>query len=303
MREIFLIGNPVAGGGALKKIKEASEILANKGLDIKLMLTSQKGDAESFAKKIASDYPSLITHHPSLLVIAAGGDGTYNEVANGLAYSNIPMAILPLGTTSVLAKELQMPENIEAALDIALIGKAQEIHLGKIYTSHLTRYFLLMAGIGFDGETVFGVNEKIKKYSGKGAYILSGLNTLLKYNPEPVKLIYRHGDVASSLTGYVAIVGKASCYGGDFKITPDAKLTEPSFHVFLMHNKGRLDLIRCIICIVKGQRLKLKDTSYFKAEELLIEGSAHIQIDGDYADTAPARIEIARNALKLIAGV
>jgi YegS/Rv2252/BmrU family lipid kinase len=300
MKKIFLIGNPIAGGGAIKKIKKTSEILANKGFDVKPMLTSQKGDAEFFAKKITSDYSPRIAPCPLPLVIAAGGDGTYNEVANGLAYSNIPMAILPLGTTSVLAKELGMTGNMQEALDIALNGRARTIHLGKIYTAHLTRYFLLMAGVGFDGETVFGVSEKIKRITGKGAYIISGLRTLFKYNPSALTVKIARLD--SSLRGYNAIIGKASRYGGDFRITPDAKLTEPLFHVLLMRSKGRLDLLRLIIGVIKGRHLNLKDISCFTADELLIEGGAHIQIDGDYAGTTPARIEIARNALNIIAG-
>ncbi|MDI6728097.1 MAG: diacylglycerol kinase family lipid kinase [Thermodesulfovibrionales bacterium] len=320
-KNIILIGNPIAGGGALKKIKRSVNILENRGFDVRLMLTAQKGDAESFARQISQEGQG------ELLVIAAGGDGTYNEVANGLAHSNIPMAILPLGTTSVLAKELNMPENLEKALNIALNGKVQTVHLGRItcnklahssslidtnkktmghelssksynitrHPSLVTRYFLLMAGIGFDGETVYSVNEKIKTITGKGAYILSGIRTILKYNPPRITLKYN----SEQKSGYNAIIGKASCYGGDFKITPDAKLTEPSLYVFLMHKKGRLNLIRYISGIIKGGHLKLKDISYFRASEIEIQGNAHIQVDGDYLGITPAKIDVMPNALLL----
>ncbi|HBR22822.1 MAG TPA: hypothetical protein DD713_09815, partial [Nitrospiraceae bacterium] len=116
---IFLIGNPAAGRNALRKINEAAAIIKNKGHNVEMLLTGKRGDAESFARQISSEFgvrsselknnSSLIsqsrvsdTHHSSLLVIAAGGDGTYNEVINGIACTNIPMAILPLGTTNVL---------------------------------------------------------------------------------------------------------------------------------------------------------------------------------------------------------
>lgn len=312
-KNIVLIGNPIAGGGALKKIKTAFAILEKKGLDVRLMLTARKGDAESFARQISSEFRvrsselrnnknlELITHDSKLLIIAAGGDGTYNEVANGLVHSNIPMAILPLGTTSVLAKELNMPEDLERALDIALNGKMQTIHLGRITcktlnSKLLTRHFLLMAGIGFDGETVCGVNPWIKKITGRGAYILSGIKTILRYNPSQITLKYD----SEQRPGYNVIIGKASCYGGDFKITPDAKLTEPFFYVFLMHQKGRPNLIRYISGIIKGSHLKLKDISYFKASEINIEGDAHIQIDGDYLGTTPAKIDVVPDALQLV---
>ncbi|MBI5212429.1 MAG: diacylglycerol kinase family lipid kinase, partial [Nitrospirae bacterium] len=268
--------------------------------------TSKKGDAESFAKRISQQ--------SELLVIAAGGDGTYNEVANGLIYSDIPMAILPLGTTSVLAKELKIPDGLENALDIALTGKIQTIHLGRItctcHSSLVTRHFLLMAGIGFDGETVYGADEKIKKLSGKGAYILSGIKTLLNYNPEPIIINaqipptppFTKGGEGGLLkvAGYTAIVGKASCYGGEFKITPDARLTEPYFYVFLARKGRRLDLIRYIAGIVTGKHLGLRDISYFKTSEIGIEGNAHIQIDGDYLGKLPAGISLAVDALRLV---
>lgn len=323
-KKIIIIGNPIAGGGALKRIKRAVNILEKRGFDVKLMLTSKKGDAEDFARQISieqqssnkavehkklSDSESLLaTAGPPLLIIAAGGDGTYNEVANGLVYSNIPMAILPLGTTSVLAKELKISDDIENALNIAINGEVETVHLGKITCSKhmrqthgssiLSCHFLLMAGIGFDGETVYGVNEKIKRYSGKGAYILSGIKTLLKYKPSEIIIKSQN----SKLIGYNAIIGKASCYGGDFKITPDAKLTEPYFYVFVMHKKDRLNLIKCISRIITKNHLEIKDISYFRASEIEIEGNAHIQIDGDYLGVTPAKIEISANALRLVRG-
>lgn len=320
MRNIVLIGNPIAGGGAEKKIKKAVNILKNKGCNVQLMLTKKRGDAEAFAKQISQEVRQEI-------VIAAGGDGTYNEVANGLIYSDIPMAILPLGTTSVLARELNIPLNIEKALDIAIKGIIQTVHLGRITlkksncstvmanklnkgentfkdSSLVTRHFILMAGIGFDGEAVFGVSEGIKKYSGKGAYILSGLKALLKYNPSTI-IIKGHdtGDmphVPFSLTGYTAIVGKASCYGGNFKITPDARLTDPYFYIFVTQKKGRLNLLRYVSGIITGKHLHFKDITYFRAAKLTIEGHACIQIDGDYFGTTPAKIEIVPHALKLV---
>lgn len=305
-KKIILIGNPIAGGGALKKINKAFSSLKDKGYEAQLMLTTKKGDAESFARQIRQQKRPPGTDS-SLLVIAAGGDGTYNEVANGLINSDIPMAILPLGTTSVLAKEVNIPDNLEMALNIALNGKIQTIHLGKItfmkdkgHTPHpslVTRYFLLMAGIGFDADAVFNVDEGIKKVSGKGAYVLSGLKTLIRYNPKLFLIKYN----SKETSGYNAIIGKASCYGGDFKITPDASLTDPYFYIFLMHKKSKIDLLKkALIIIQKKDNRNIKDTSYFKAKEIEVYGDAPVQIDGDYIGRLPAKIEIVTNALKLI---
>lgn len=286
MKKVFLIGNPVAGGGCLKKIEKAESILRKKGIDVEILLTKSQGDAEIFAKQISK------TEKDSL-IIAAGGDGTYNEVANGLCYSEIPMAILPLGTTSVLAKELGIPNNIEKALNIALNGRVFRIHLGRVKNKQKERLFLLMAGVGFDGQAVSGVNQKSRFK--KLAYIVSGIKTFFRYNPEKILLIN-----SKNVECYSAVVAKASCYGGSFKIAPDVDLRQPFFYVFASKTNSKLHLATHIIGVIFGFHLKLKDTLYFKAQNVKIFGDVHIQIDGDYFGKAPVEIDIVEDAVNLV---
>ncbi len=313
---IVIIGNPIAGGGAEKKILEAERILKQKGYNVELHFTTKKGDAEVLAKRVAGTTSSL--------VLAAGGDGTYNEVANGLVKSGTPIAILPVGTTSVLAKELGMPYKITKAVDFIIKGNIRRVHSGfikfaeKDSSTALQRHFLLMAGIGFDGEAVFKVNHEIKKLTGKGGYILSGLGVTLKYNPEPINLkvydaeiiiksrscdFYHDADSNSIfLNGYAAIIGKSACYGGNFKITPHAKLTDPSFYIFVAHSKSRFSLFRYLMGIATKTLLNYNDISYLKAARLEVVGNSRVQIDGDYAGTAPFSAEVVPSSLELIVG-
>ncbi len=312
-KNFIIIGNPIAGGGALAKIKKAEQILKSKGADVVLQLTTKKGDAEAFARKASA--------LPGTILIAAGGDGTYNEVANGLVHSDTPLAILPLGTTSVLARELGISLDTEKAIAVALSGRTETAHLGRIkYLSGESRLFLLMAGIGYDGDSVCGVNERLKKYSGKLAYILSGTLAIINYRPSKLEITatitsqedFKEGNFrvhpgycsvsGNSMTGtaYSVIVSKASCYGGDFKIAPDASLTAPYHYVFMTHTKSRIALLRYLSAIISGRTLGLKDISYFRTDEITIDGSSHIQLDGDYAGTAPVKIDVVRDAIKLI---
>ena len=312
--KVIIIGNPIAGGGAEKKILEAFHILKQKGYRAELYLTTKKGDAENFSKRFSG--------MPSTLIIAAGGDGTYNEVANGLVKSSTPMAILPVGTTSVLAKELKMPYKISKSIDFILNGKIRKIHTGFIKlsgdnkVSQIERHFLLMAGIGFDGEAVFSVNKEIKRLTGKGGYILSGLGVTLRYNPillnikaydaEIIKKChscdfdYDYSNKTLSLDGYAVIIGKAACYGGNLKITPDAKLTIPFFYIFIAHSRSRFSLFRYLIGVATKTLLKYNDISYLRAARLEVFGSSRVQIDGDYAGTAPASVEVVPDSLDLI---
>jgi YegS/Rv2252/BmrU family lipid kinase len=289
---IVLISNPTAKRASDKKIAQASRYLISKGYKVEVLFTEKKGNAESLAREAIKGLPSLI--------IAAGGDGTFNEVINGIAGSETPMAILPLGTTNVLAKEIGIPENVKGAMEIAVTGTTKIISLGKILitrpSSLVPRYFVLMAGIGFDGEAVFGINETFKKISGKGAYIFSGLKVLPVFNPHELTF-----DIdGKTYSGYSAIISKTAKYGGDFKITPDARLTDPTLYICLFKGKKRLDVLRYVFGIATGSHLRFKDIEYLKARRIQIDGNAHIQIDGDYFGMTPAKIEVAPNTLRLI---
>lgn len=287
--KIFIIGNPIAGGGALKKIEKVQEILKKKEIPHEIILTKKQGDAEYFAKKIKE------AQSDKILIIAAGGDGTYNEIINGLAYSQIPLAILPLGTTSVLAKELKIPNNLEKSIELALHGKVERIHIGKIKNKEKQRHFILMAGIGFDGFTVYNVNPRKKRYLRKVAYILSGIKTLFNYKPDELKI--KNG---KSKKAYTAIICKASCYGGNFKIAPDIDLKSPTFSIFLSKTRSKIGIFLQILGVITGKHLKMKNTDYFHAESLKISGNAHVQIDGDYFGKAPVEINIVKNAINLV---
>lgn len=287
--KVFLIGNPIAGGGALRKIELAEKILRSKEIPFKTFLTKKKGDGEEYARKIKEMYSK------DVLVLAAGGDGTYNEVVNGLAFSELPLAILPMGTTSVLAKELRLPSRMESAIEHALNGKVERINLGKIKNKERGRLFILMAGIGFDGEAVLNVEGKDKVRLKKIAYIMSGLSTLLRFSPKELRVIN-----GKPKRAYTAVVAKAACYGGSFKIAPDADLRDPYFYVFLSKTKSKLGILKHIFGIVIGKHTRMKNTEYFKVERLKIEGDAHVQIDGDYFGKAPVEIKIVKNSLSLV---
>ncbi len=308
--DVRLIANPAAGRGALRLIKKAEELLKDK-VSLSTFVTRKKGDAESFASQISSEFKdndaSRITHHASRLIIIAGGDGTINEVFNGLLASGVsdflpPVALLPLGTTNVLAKELGIPEDVKQALQLSLTGSPKKISLGRIIipsdSPPVTRYFCLMAGIGFDGAAVHGVRDGMKKISGKGAYILSGISHLAKYSPALIKVNTPNG----MLTGYMAVVGKARCYGGYFSVTPKASITEPNLDLCLFGGKTRKDLIRFVNGVVSRKHLNFNDVFYgkFTEMEIVSDKEVHVQTDGDYFGTLPLKIDVVKDALSLV---
>lgn len=288
---IVIISNPTARTSSFEKVRRAAVYLQKKGFETELLFTERKGHAEEFASEAAKKMPHLI--------IAAGGDGTINEVLNGMVMSETPLAILPLGTTNVLARELSIPDTVEAAMERAITGQIRTVCLGKIEASSdhipIVRHFCLMAGVGFDAKAVYEVSSTLKKISGAGAYIVSGISNLIHYYPS--ELIFSVD--GKKCTGYAAIIGKASRYGGNFKITPDADIFDPYFYICIFKGRNRADLLRYAAGVIRGKHLKQKDVLYLRAEQISIIGNAHVQIDGDYLGTAPATITIVKDALRL----
>jgi len=129
--------------------------------------------------------------------VVAGGDGTINEVINGIAGSSMPVGIIPLGVSNVLALELGIPLNSERASDIVIKGNVRPVPLG----ISNGRYFFLMAGVGFDAEVVCRLNMRLKRYLRKLTYILTGIKVIFSYKPPTIKIITDSGEF---LEGYSA---------------------------------------------------------------------------------------------------
>ncbi len=283
-----LVVNPVAGRRRRRVIREIERLLREK-ISCTAVITREKGDAFAFARDVAdTDF-----------IIVAGGDGTFNEVINGLLSSapdkkNIPLALIPLGTTNVLAKELGIPHNVEKAVHLALTGAPKKISLGRINN----RYFSLMAGIGFDGEAVLRANERFKRISGKGAYIYSGLKTLAGYRPPLIQVKIPK----ETFTGFTAVAGNARFYGGNFQVTPKADITEPLIDVCLLKSKSRKRLLRFIAGVIFKRHLNLNDVIYRRVNrvEITSKDTVHVQVDGDYFGTLPVSIDVVKDAVSVV---
>jgi diacylglycerol kinase (ATP) len=291
---VIVIYNPAARAASDKKVVRAKKFLEEKGFVVEVLYTRAVGHA----RQLAAD---ALRNNPRLL-IAAGGDGTINEVINGIVWSDTPLALLPLGTTNVLAKELNIPEDIRGALEIAVTAAPKKVSLGVVETGSgkelASRFFCLMAGIGLDGKTVHDVSASIKKISGKGAYILSGIQNILGYSPERLSFTVD----GKEYSGYSAVISKAAKYGGHFRVAPDANLLDPYLFICLFKGGGRLDLFRYAVGVIMGKHLAYRDVVYLRASEIEVRGNAHIQIDGDYLGVTPARVSTAKDALMLVYG-
>ncbi len=289
---VILIANPAAQKASHKKVAAASSYLQSNGYHAEAVFTKKRGDAEDFARAALSRKPSL--------VVACGGDGTFNEVANALAGSDVPMAILPLGTTNVLARELRVAPDVRSAMEKATHGNATRVSLGKItFTGPrlpFSRYFILMAGMGFDATAVRGTSESLKKSTGQAAYIYSGIKSLMMFRPSLLTFSVE----GRTYEGYSGVAGNAALYGGPFSVTPHADLQSPFLYLCIFKSRKRMSILRYVFGVVTGTHLRYRDVEYLKAERIDVGGRADVQIDGDYVGETPATIEVVPDALTIM---
>lgn len=285
-KKVLLVANPVAGGGARHRIRRAKNYLRSRGCHVDMVLTSSRGDAVEAGRRAASGEYDC--------VIAAGGDGTHTEVLNGLGSSQIPLAFLPFGTTNVLALEAGIPINIEGACDLALEAEAVSVCVGMINEDR----FLLMAGIGFDGEVVCNVDTALKRRIGKGAYVVSALRSFFKSPPSPVEVEFEDG---SSLRGYGLVVSNARYYGGRFCVTPGASLWSDSLDGCLFLKSGRFALLRYAAKLFLGFPFNPEEAYIFKTSSLKVKGErVAVQTDGDFSGFLPVELKALPLGARLI---
>lgn len=290
-RRMLLVFNPTAGRrrGRLDAILRS---LRARGWDVALQETTGPADATRIARDKACDYDVLAV---------AGGDGTLNEAANGLAdvivhvgESAPALAVLPFGTANVLAHEIGLGSDEALIADTAAQGQPTAIYLGQANG----RRFLLMAGVGFDAAVVAGVGSALKRRFGKGAYVWRMLVELFRYK-FPVFTVTIDGAAHRCAS---AIVAKGHFYGGRFVCAPDAKLTNADFQVCLFLSAGRLAVLRYAMALGMGRLHKLGDVELVRGRDIRIDGPAGspVQGDGDIIAALPATLSVLPNPITVL---
>ena len=290
----ILISNPKTGRYAsrrLRPIQQTVSQLKSLGVDVELKLTTRAHEATELAYRAARNGSSD--------VYVAGGDGTINEVIQGLAGTKARLGIIPRGTANVLARELGLPLDEQEAAVVAARGKSRRIHLGLAIdeTNNVSRHFALMAGIGLDASIVRRVQPSLKKRIGRGAFWVSGLSHLATWNPDPFVLEIDGREYRATF----AAIGKAPRYGGDLAITPEARLDEPEFEVCIIETSNRFRYLRLLSYALRaGMPRDNPAVRFVKTDRVLARGDAPVQIDGELIGSLPMRFEIAPHSLEVI---
>ena len=289
-KRVALIYNPRSGRGHAKEelLSQVLTRLKDAGMEVSPRPTERMGHATQMARDAAEAGFEM--------AIAWGGDGTLNEVACGLRDSPTAMGVLPGGTVNVFAREVEIPLKLSGALDTLVGGRIVRIPMG--FAGE--RPFLLMAGVGLDGEVVYRLKSGFKDALGAFAFWLDGVRLLASYPMSPVRV--RVG--GKEIVGTGLIAGNIRRYGPRYYVTPDAKLEESKPDVVIFTGKNRRDYLRYLLGILGHFHLRFSDIEHLKTDALSVsvdEGArVPLQLDGEPSGCAPVEIRVQDKALAVV---
>jgi YegS/Rv2252/BmrU family lipid kinase len=285
-KRALIVHNPAARGApAVERLLTAAG--AMDGWDISLEPTEAAGHATRLAQDAA--------RRGLEAVIACGGDGTVNEVANGLAKTETALAVVRGGTANVWAKEARLPKRPEAALRLLSDGDTRAIDLGRAGD----RYFLLMAGVGFDAAIVREVSPSLKRRIGAAAYLLHGLRRAISYRARPVDLAADGATLSDGL--YWLLLGNTRSYGGLLNLTHRARADDERLDLCLLRKGGLLRLAWLAPWVLLGRHDRRPEVAYQPVTSLdVTTPGLPVQADGDFLGQTPMRFEVVPGALRVV---
>jgi diacylglycerol kinase family enzyme len=234
------------------------------------------------------------------MILVAGGDGTINEVINGIAPSRIPVGIVPAGTANVLACEVGLGTSYQKAVRMVSRCVPERVALGRLRNAEgEERYFLLMAGVGLDAEIVYNLGAGLKSWAGKAAYWIAGFAHVLGW----VSQFDAKAGGQTMRCGF-ALASRVRNYGGDLEIARGANLLEDDFEIVLFRGRNPLrygiyfaGVLGGFLPRIRGVQVERATRAEFTAPE---DSRIYVQVDGEFAGHLPASIEIVPDALSLL---
>jgi len=287
-----VVFNPQAGKIARKGkawLENLARSLAGSERLIRLEATRGPGTAGGIARASVAAGAGL--------VVAAGGDGTVNEVLQGMIGSHVPLGVIPAGTANVLMTEMGAGSAARAAGELSG-WMPRRIAVGRLRSTAGERYFLLMAGIGLDAHVVYHLSARLKSRFGKLAYWRSALG-MLGRELEEFEVLSQGRLFRCSF----ALASRVRNYGGDLQIASAATLFDDRFEVVLFEGKSSLRYLRYFAGVAARRLSGMEGVSVFRAQSLeaaAADRRVYVQVDGEFAGCLPASIEIVPDALTLL---
>jgi YegS/Rv2252/BmrU family lipid kinase len=300
LKNATIIYNPISGGrpaARANQIREALAALEDQGIAATAMPTTAPGSAANQARAVAQS---------GQLVVVCGGDGTINEVINGLVPGDATLAVLPAGTANIFAKEVGLPRNpVRAAKELGS-WQAKRIAVGlaagcKKGGGKVSRYFLCVAGMGFDAQVVHDLDPDSKEAWGVAAYVAEGLRQAFRYAFPPFNCRLNGREISATF----ATVQRTERYAGWLHMAPGASLEVPEFQLCAFKSRHRLKYFLYSPALILRQHLRFRSVERIKTEKVdcsldKSEDTIFFQVDGELAGLLPATFEIVPDALTIL---
>jgi YegS/Rv2252/BmrU family lipid kinase len=287
-RSAVVIHNPGSGRQRDRSHSVAgmADALRQRGMSVTPQATAEPGDAARLAREAAKARVDVVVVH--------GGDGTVNEALQGLVTSETPLAVWPGGTANVLARELNLPSDLERVAAMVAKGRTRRVSVGRAGE----RYFLLMAGIGLDAEVVRAVHPGLKRLTGEGAYWMAGLKQLADWRPVRFLLEIEGRPYGATF----AVVANAPGYGGGLRFAPQASMDDDVLDFCIFDASERHRFARYLIAARTGSHLELPGVSYVQARRAQAHATEerYVQVDGELLGPLPVTFECVPAALSLV---
>jgi diacylglycerol kinase (ATP) len=289
---ICVIFNPAARGDKARRFRRHLDTI---GGGAALKATAAAGDARRLAAEAVAEKYDLIA--------AAGGDGTVNEVLNGIGDANgfekARLGVLPLGTVNVFARELKLPLRIDRAWEILQRGNEIKIDLPCAeFSKEGVRkkiYFAQMGGAGLDARAIELMDFSVKKKIGPLAYVVAGLSALREKKPQ-IKVSAN----GQNYSGELVLIGNGKFYGGTFRIFPDAEMRDGLLEICIFPKTDWLTLARCGPALLTLGRLPMNRALCVRANKFELSGDSAFELDGEWIGRLPAAFSIEREKLRVV---
>jgi YegS/Rv2252/BmrU family lipid kinase len=303
---VAIIYNPQSGrpGRRTEKTRLMVDSLGKRGIEVEAFATNAPFEATTLARNAVAEGADV--------VVSYGGDGTLNEVLQGVVGSSAAIAVWPGGTANVVAKELCMPRSVEDLAKVIREGKTKRIAVGLARwnsendvadASHAnqngqSRYFLMFAGIGLDASVARRVNLRLKRRTGQFAYWVEGLKHIAIWKPQVFSI-----DIdGESYSGVFALIANGKGYGGGLCMAPEARLEEPTFDVFIVPRRPHnLAYLGDLLASARGKNRR-PDARTLRAKHVRAHSKEEpwVELDGEVIGPLPMTFDVVPDALTVI---
>ena len=284
MNSTLIILNPAADGERALRKQARVESLAR---DCVFCATTYTGEAEAMARRgVAEGFEKIV---------AAGGDGTINEVVNGLAGSGTTLGLLPIGTMNVFATELGLPtHDLELCWEIVKGDSTRAIDLPKANQ----KFFVQLAGVGLDAQVVKETSSQLKRNFGPLSYVISALQIAAR---KPPKLFIQSEDASIDEASFV-LVGNGRLYGGPFPFFKHAVLDDGLLDVIVFKRLGYLEIIKYLQDVIFSSEIRVPEIEYFQTRQLRVESdqSVPVELDGELVGNCPVEFSLENRSLRVL---